>query len=278
MTESNFVVQQESYQAKAREFFACPEKYARLHKLVVNGDRLSSMVFYFVKEFEKGKVVNTTRGIFIMCDEYRNAITNHKKRYYNFESKEGKGDLIWGGAVNPRFLVNPDRGAIALPLPRRVAFQWFIQYGFDVLFWERYDEVCAAYTSFTTSVKRRYTEAHKSKKRADRMRVEREVIEAREGPPVRKGKKSVYLTRAERQMVSRLLEEQRKKRKKKHHEKQRSTPASSTTSSQQQPSQQQQQQQQQKKHQEKPKPPTPSSAKPAAAVAVTELDGKPISI
>jgi hypothetical protein len=211
---SNYEVQQLTYREQAESFFSNKERYERLLKIAVNGDRIYSVIFYFVKEFEKGRVVQSRHGgYYRICDEYRNAITNHKKRYYDFESKEGKGQLVWKGATNPRVLVNAQMGSIALPLPRLVAMQWFIQYDFDLLFWDRRDEVVVAFTEFTTSVKRKYTEAHKTKKRADRVRVEREVIEARTGPPRRKGKKSVYLTREERQKVSDLLVEERKKRK-----------------------------------------------------------------
>ena len=212
--DSNYEVQQHTYREQARLFFSDKGRYERLRNIAINGDRIYSIIFYFVKEFEKGRVVQARHGgYYRICDEYRNAITNHKKRYYDFESKEGKGQLVWQGATNPRVLVNSEMGSIALPLPRLVAMQWFIQYDFDLLFWDRRDEIVAAFTEFTTSVKRKYTEAHKNKKRADRIRVEREVIEARTAPPARKGKKSVYLTRTERQMVSRLLVEERKKRK-----------------------------------------------------------------
>lgn len=209
---SNFVAQQTSYRAQAAKFFSDPEKYERLKDLAIHGDRLSSAVFFFVKEFEKGALVRTDEGIFKMNDEYRNAITNHKKRYYNFESKEGKGELRWQGLRNPRFLVNPELGSIALPLPRLVAFQWLIFYGFDKLFWRRKDEVVAAHSEFTTSVKRRYTEAHKSKLKTDRLRIERHIINNRTSEPKRKGKKQVYLTRVERQRVTQILVSEREGR------------------------------------------------------------------
>ena len=217
--DTNYEVQQHTYRDQARAFFADPSRYERLKRIAINGDRIYSVIFFYIKEFEKGNVVQAAHGgYYRICDEYRNAITNHKKRYYDFESKEGKGALLWKGTTNPRVLVHEQLGSIALPLPRLVAIQWFIQYDFDLLFWERRDEVVAAYTEFTTSVKRKYTEAHKNKKRADRVRVEKEVIDARTEQPVRKGKKSVYLTRTERQMVSRLLVEERKKRKRERQE------------------------------------------------------------
>ena len=45
-----------------------------------------------------------------MCDEYSSAISSHKKRFYNFESKintnNGKDGLIWAGEVNPGVIAN----------------------------------------------------------------------------------------------------------------------------------------------------------------------------
>ena len=216
-TETNFAVQQVGYREQAERFFSDPGRYERLRRIVVNGDKMCSAVFFFVKEYEKGSLVQTKhKGIYCICDEYKNAITNHKKRYYNFESKEGKGELRWQGMTNPRVLVNAKMGSISLPLPRLVALQWFIQYDFDLLFWDNKEVISRAFVEFTSSVKRRYTEAHKNKKREARARMEKEVIQKRnpDEPNTRKGKKSVYLTRTERQMVARLLDGERLKHKK----------------------------------------------------------------
>ena len=211
--ETNFEVQQRTYRDQARTFFSDADRYERLKKIAVLGEKIYSIIFFFVKEFDKGRIVATRHGgYYRICDEYRNAITNHKKRYYDFESREGKGVLKWQGITNPRVLVNADMGSIALSLPRIVAIQWFIQYDFDLLFWEQYDNVYARYIAFTTSVKRRYTEAHKQKKREDRLRLEKEIIRSRRCEPPGKGKKSVYLTRTERQMVSSMMKSRRKKR------------------------------------------------------------------
>ena len=222
-------VQQRSYREQATLFFSKPANYTRLEKIVSHGPRIATIIFFFVKEFEKGSLVKTSNGgIYRTCDEYKNAITNHKKRYYNFESKEGKGEIVWKGETNPCININPALGPVSLPLPQLNAFQWLIQYGFDRLFWKRECEVTAAFMEFSTAVKRRYTEAHKSKKKDDRKRIEQFVIASRviteqerkkalkrqrrakaRGKP---GKKPVYLTRVERQKVCRLLEEERAKR------------------------------------------------------------------
>lgn len=201
-----FKERQESYRASVCAFFQDARRYHRLSRIVFEGDRLCPIIFFYVKEFECERFVRTSEGIFRLCDEYRNAISNHKKRYYNFESKEGCGELVWEGLVNPRVLVNEQLGSIALPLPRLVALQWFIQFDFDLLFWERYDEVHAAYVAHVSQVKRRYTDTHKEKKREKRKRLEEEVIAQRSGV----SNKSVYLTRAERNLISRRLEQERR--------------------------------------------------------------------
>jgi hypothetical protein len=175
-----FVCRQRIYRDDAARFFLDAARYARLERLVIGGEKLGAVIFYYVKQYRAKPFVSTAQGVYCMCDEYRNAIANYKKRYYNFESREGVGDMVWEGRVNPRVLVCEARGSLALPLPRLVALQWFIRMDFDLFFWSDYDEVYASFLSFSADVKRRYTETHKDKKRASRARIETEVIRARE--------------------------------------------------------------------------------------------------
>lgn len=257
---TTFPVRQRTYRDLVRRFFADEDRYDRLRHIVTtiptvgsgsgpgpgstkkNGrsacDRMCSIIFYFVKEFEPDRLVRTDAGIFRVCDEYNNAITNYKKRYYNFESKEGTGELVWKGEINPCVPVRSvpegaegvpveDGGVVALPLPRLIALYWFIQFGFDRVFWERFDEVQARYEAFTARVKRKYTENHKTKKAERRRKIEQEVLEARaraEGPAAKtetqgqgqgqscaqtQGQK---LTRTERRLVAQKIEQEKRRR------------------------------------------------------------------
>eukprot|EP00514_Thraustochytrium_sp_LLF1b_P006426 CAMPEP_0184538818 /NCGR_PEP_ID=MMETSP0198_2-20121128/17795_1 /TAXON_ID=1112570 /ORGANISM="Thraustochytrium sp., Strain LLF1b" /LENGTH=181 /DNA_ID=CAMNT_0026932291 /DNA_START=691 /DNA_END=1236 /DNA_ORIENTATION=- len=133
---TTFASRQEDYRKSLETFFADEEHHTRLLRLLDSTTHL----FFFVREFEPHAIVHTTHGLFRMCDEYRNAMTNHKKRYYNFESKVGEGELVWKGQRNP--LVGP---RLPAPLPRLVALQWLIQHDFDLLYFERKDEVLEAH-------------------------------------------------------------------------------------------------------------------------------------
>mmetsp|Transcript_17675 Transcript_17675/g.31167 ORF Transcript_17675/g.31167 Transcript_17675/m.31167 type:complete len:202 (+) Transcript_17675:720-1325(+) len=163
---TTFASRQEDYRKSLETFFADEEHHTRLLRLLDSTTHL----FFFVREFEPHAIVHTTHGLFRMCDEYRNAMTNHKKRYYNFESKVGEGELVWKGQRNP--LVGP---RLPAPLPRLVALQWLIQHDFDLLYFERKDEVLEAHARHNTDVKRRYMANHKARKLYKTQRIQREA-------------------------------------------------------------------------------------------------------
>ena len=182
-TRTTFPVRQRAYRDLVCRFFSDPENYKRLER-IAEDPRMCSTIFYYVKEFEPDRLVRTETGIFRVCDEYRNAIANFKKRYYNFESKAGSGELVWEGAVNPPVVVNEAYGpdSVAMPLPRLVALYWFVQNGFDHVFWDRLDDIRASYEAFTAQIKRKYTDTHKRKKAERRRKFEEEVIDSRGSP------------------------------------------------------------------------------------------------
>lgn len=148
---------QQQYRANAHEFFRVPEHHARLERLVARGD-IGSLLYFFVKHFETHRYVKTRRGLLRVADQYRSALTSHMKRYYDFESREGRGDLDWHGQCNPLVEARED-GGVALPLPRLVAYQWLIYMDFDLYLWDRYEDIGVAFTTFTLAAKQRYQSA-----------------------------------------------------------------------------------------------------------------------
>lgn len=141
-------------------------------------------------------------------EEYKAAMSNLKKRYFDFNSQPNKGDLVWDGVKNPAISIVP---GMCLTLPVAVAIKWFIESSFDVLFWESYDHVKRKFDEHFSKVKLKYTETHKNKKRAARERIAKEVIASSTGQ--NKGRKKVTLTRIQRNIISaRLLAERREQK------------------------------------------------------------------
>lgn len=155
---------QQLYRDNAREFFRVPAHYARLERLLARGD-IGQLLYFFVKHFETSRYVRTRHGLLRIADQYRSALTSHMKRYYDFESREGRGDLIWNGQCNPLVEACEALGNAALPLPRLVAYQWLIFMDFDLYLWERFDDVNDAFTRFTLAAKERYQLASQHRRR-----------------------------------------------------------------------------------------------------------------
>ena len=155
---------QQLYRDNAREFFRVPAHYARLEKLLARGD-IGQLLYFFVKHFETNRYVRTRQGLLRVADQYRSALTSHMKRYYDFESREGRGDLVWHGHCNPLVDACEALGNAALPLPRLVAYQWLIFMDFDLYLWERFDDVNDAFTRFTLAAKERYQLASQHRRR-----------------------------------------------------------------------------------------------------------------
>lgn len=161
---TTFADRQMLYRASVREFFADEKRYARLERLLSRGD-IGSLLYFFVKHFESDRVIATTWGRVRVCDEYRAALTNHKKRWFDLESREGHGELVWAGEVNPPVVVCEARGALAAPLPRLVALRWLVDRGLDDLLWERFDDVQTAHARALIEAKARYSEASRARRR-----------------------------------------------------------------------------------------------------------------
>lgn len=225
------------YRRKLSSFFADPENYKRLETFVYHKDteEVYSIFLFFLVRVCESKFLHTIRSydrkekrqtVYCPKDEYNRALRKYQKRFYNFEDKAGQGDVFWKGVRNPRFLVAAKNGPISLPIAKLIALYWAIDYGFDVVFWKRYDEVKEQYVNFVQKTKKRYTETHKNKKKRIREEEEEAVIQERKrkeeeeiqrrialGLPVKKTKRRkknstsvsrppTRLTRVERQVVA----------------------------------------------------------------------------
>lgn len=188
---------QQRYRANMATFFATTSNYERLARIVYNrDDRIFSILLFFVirykteniypcqRTYDTGPEVNKEgKPVFFFYrpkEEYGRALKKYKKKFYNFEDKVGSGPLVWKGITNPKFHVSPDNGPISLPLAKLISVYWVIQYGFDVVFWDNYDNILSNYETFTYKTKRRYTEAHKKKKQQIRAEIEEQVIAERD--------------------------------------------------------------------------------------------------
>lgn len=238
------VARQEAYRKRVTDFFRSRDHYVRLQGILNKGESACAMLMYFVTKYSGNRVFSTTQGVFCPKDAYCDALRSHQKRFYNFESREGHGDLWYNGIQNPRVLANTEHGAIALPLPRLVALQWAIQMGFDEIFLREYKAIAAQYMEYTQAKKHKYTEAHKRKKKTLRAEMEKQVIDERRqleasepaaatenmdvvsanAPPpkltarqrkrqkIRRNRRETRLTRTERQRVTELMREEKVRR------------------------------------------------------------------
>jgi hypothetical protein len=162
--ERQLMEKQLLYRENVLRFFGTREHYERLDALVSRGD-MGPVLFFFVKHFEHEKFIKTRFGIFCIADAYRSALTSNMKRYFDFISREGRGDLKSEGACNPCVEIARPQGippgpSILLPLPRLVAYQWLISNEFDKHFWLRHDDIQVAFAKSVLDAKQRYQEAN----------------------------------------------------------------------------------------------------------------------
>lgn len=212
-----------SYEALVRKFFASPDAFSRLKQVVSKEeDDIFSAIVYFVKTYQKGKLVRGDGGgLYCIPDEYRNQITSHKKRYYDFKSKIGKGEPVHKNKANPGVIIENGEESVILALPCLVAMWWFISFNFDRVFWDVYEDVIEKYKAYALNNKRTYSNTHKRGRTKLRNEVIQKVIEQRENDPDKAliskrkkgGGKTPYLTQEERRLVSTLVSDERANRK-----------------------------------------------------------------
>lgn len=175
--KTTFQTRQETYRELAAIFFDKQDNYQRLEKIVFAGKTIYPILMYFITEYSKDRMFLTPRGAACPRTAYTNALRSRQKRFYNFDSRQGKGDLWYDGIINPPVLANATRGSIALPLPLLVALKWVIQEHFDVVFWEHHDDIKESHAAYTKARKEKYMATHKNNKRQLRQEVESVFIQ-----------------------------------------------------------------------------------------------------
>lgn len=207
MAEYTFRARQERARAALKDFFSDDVNLQRLKRFSEPG--VMHVVGFFLSP-HYNHVNNIGSAPVHLNEEYKAAMSNLKKRYFDFTSQPGKGDLIWEGKRNPAIEIIEN---LALTLPALVAVKWFIESGFDTLFWNNYDDVKGKYDAHFSKVKLKYTETHKQKKRAARERIAKEVLASTQGQ--QKGRKKVTLTRIQRNIITARLRAERREQKEK---------------------------------------------------------------
>lgn len=232
---STFLERQLVNRENVKDFFKEDGNYERLERLMNEGEEVCAVIMYFSTEYSRNRVFQTSTGLFCPSDCYRYELRSNLKRFYDFENRAGQGDLWFKGNLNPRIPANEEAGSISLSLPRLVALRWFIKNEFDLIFWERYEDIKRCHKAFTLYKKQKYTETHKNKKKLLRQRIEHSVIETREKrkeenetkKSTRKRKtvasdddadsvnskkrKETRLSRADRKLVVEMISEEKKK-------------------------------------------------------------------
>lgn len=212
---TTFLMEQELMRKDCTDFFRTLDHLQRLRKFTLNNDhgKIFAVVFFFVKRFEKGRLVHNGTGLYCIAEEYSHALATFKKRFYDFESKEGKGDLYWKGEQNPTVQLGHD---VFLTLPVLVAMKWFISMRFDAMFWMRYEDIMAAYVDHTAKIKERYTTQHRQKMNKLVQEARQQVLEKREEEELNDKKrktKKVHMSRSERREVAQIIADARKNKK-----------------------------------------------------------------
>lgn len=179
------------YRNKVAKFYRNKENYRRLEAFITHRDTdVCSVFLHFIVRYCETKFIHTVRAsdrdtkpqkqsVYCPKDEYTRALRKYQKCYYNFEAKAGEGDIFWKGVRNPRFHVSPENGPISLPIAKLIALYWAIDFGFDTVFWTKYNDVKEQYRQFVRKTKLRYTETHKNKKKRIRKEEEELVIKER---------------------------------------------------------------------------------------------------
>jgi hypothetical protein len=204
---TNYRMFQENYRRKILEFFADSRTWLRLKRIHdLDHPKVFKLVAFFVMRYTKNDVVLSTRlderisRHYCIKDEYDNALKRYEKRFYDFEARCGKGDLVYKGLLNPPIEVFPPVTSgsssssssgnsissmmgtvpVRLPLAQLNALTWFIEFGFDAVFWSRVNDVIQKYEEFATDTRRRYTETHRRKNQQIRKEAESIVIQQKQ--------------------------------------------------------------------------------------------------
>ena len=199
---TNFVVFQRNYRRKVAHFFSDGNNYGRLSRIYTHEHpKIYALLVFFVVRYSKNRVFLSTRvhehlsRHYCIRDQYENALKRYEKKFYDFEARAGKGELIYEGVVNPALNIRSPRdtamdmdmdmdvdggaNTVTLALAKLNAISWLIEYGFDTVLWDNYAEVLREYTEFSVVTRKRYTDTHKRKNRALRQEAEKEILLAK---------------------------------------------------------------------------------------------------
>ncbi len=190
---------QVAYRKILADFFSDKDNLERLNRIARADAKICNTIFYFIKHYNSGRLIKNKFGLMHTHSEYRNAIAKNHKRFYNFESKEGKGDLVWEGKVNPHVFISDE--AKCFTLPCLVAIKWFIENEYDNQFWMEYQLIVNNCISYNQGVKLGYTRTHREKKR--KLRAECEELVLSERPEKSKSKP---ISRLERKRVIDIMD------------------------------------------------------------------------
>lgn len=212
---------QDTYRQACHAFFAKDAHYERLEKIVYHGEQVFSLVAHFVTRYSLGRVFKVKRKGVEVVDSphagYLSALRAHRKLFYDFESRHGRGVLWTNGIQNPNVPARAGEGSIALPLPLLTALRWLINHDFDRMFWNHLDKIKVSYEAETAARKSGYMRSHKRKKREIRSEVTAEFLRRKAATAgvsqQQQQQDGTHFTRAERKEIGVLIEAEKKRRK-----------------------------------------------------------------
>lgn len=192
MVEFTYFDQQSMFRRKLEMYYNDElhgqDRFTRLKKLLLDHHELGNVnqvhrhILYFVMHYNQHIPIRVPKQLMddtddesqgqscsfpLVChieSEYGNAMTKYKKRFFDFLSREGHGELVWEGKINPHVFISYDRETISAPLPVLLALTWFINTGLDLYFWAHLQDIMKAYKEHTNTTKERYTLTQKLKK------------------------------------------------------------------------------------------------------------------
>jgi hypothetical protein len=142
----------QKFERSVRRFFQKKDRMKRLKTIVDHEySRIFELLHYFTVRY--GQVgLQTESGFCSPKAAYDLAITNNTKRFFDFKERR-----------TPNTILVQLEGGPLMPLGQLVALMWFIQMGFDKVFWDRFEEVKRRFVQFSTSKKQSYTQTHRQK-------------------------------------------------------------------------------------------------------------------
>lgn len=202
-----FCSSQEQLRQIVLQFFDDDKNYERLNTLLSLSPDICLRVLFFVSKFGATKIYNIDGYPQSPGEMYKATLRSYRKRFFDFESTEGKGDIILDGVVNPKIQVCPARGDISLVLPVAVAMRWFLKKQLDVPFVQDLDNINASFDAYNHERRHRYSQRHKCKRKILRTTIEHKVHEESllNKSSEEKDKRKCWLTQEERRRVNELI-------------------------------------------------------------------------